>query len=850
MPNLPDGNCEKCQLFQTCKSPYMKSNGADDPVVLLIGEAPGEIEDREGIPFVGRSGRLLRQTLSEFFHSSEVRFTNIVRCRPPDNKITKKAIKCCEHNVLDEIDQYDPDIVLLLGNVPLHAILGEAGITTWNGAVIERDDRIYVPLYHPAYILRNRAAMDEWLKGFFSAEEALAGDVKRDNHEYIFPTSIEDVEKMESHLANYGWVAFDTETASLDAHAANATVLACSLAAGDKAYAIPLGHHQQPSWGKLDGAVEFGKVISIIHRILTSHKVVGHNIKFDQQQWFAYTDLWFDAHGDTMLASHLLDSRKGRHGLKRLAGLHLGMYDYDEELKRYCSKHPDANIHRGGTYAAVPLDILLPYAGMDAAATYSLKVKLHKELSKKQRCLLEEMIMPASTTLARVEDNGIGIDKYIADRYVRIYSHAKQELWEDIADDADVQRMVTHTQADWDAIHKLHPRRKRKVFQFNPNSPVQLRELYYTYSHIPVPAETTKTGLPTTKADVLSKHESAFPIITLIRYYKLFTKMLGTYLIPAAYGKWASDDDGRVRCNYNLHGTVTGRLSSSEPNLQNIPTPEKEPGTLLAHLPIKNIFRATFPNGVLMSADYAGMELRVFASLADCKAMLDVHKGGEDFHKMVASMVSGIPYNDIDKPTRYIYKWTNWTMLYGGGASTLHNMYDIPMSEAKHSVEAYLDRFPEVLDYQDYVTKFTKKHGYMESPFGRQEYFPYINDRNPSRAAKARRSAINMPVQSAASDITLMALVFIDRALFQDGYESIIVNTVHDSIVLDVHPDEVDDIANMCVSVMENVVELAKFYMPSIDLSWLKCPLKADIEVGTHYGCLVPYEEWKKGDTT
>jgi len=839
--SLPDSNCEKCQLFQTCKTPFMSGHG-DDSVVLVIGEAPGEEEDRQGIPFVGRSGQLLCTTLHEFFDTDTVRFTNIVRCRPPGNKVTKKAINLCKHNVLDEIEECDPDLVLLLGNVPLNAMLGESGITNWNGVVVERDDRIYVPLFHPAYILRNRAATDEWLQGFLNAEAALdSGAVGRADtlYEYIYPETVAEVRAMSNHILGQALpdLAFDTETASLDAYASDNVVLACSFATADKAYAVPLSH-PDAVWT----ASELEDIISIISRILECRKIVGHNIKFDQQQWFAYADNWFDAAGDTMLVSHLLDSRKGIHGLKRLAGLHLGMYDYDDGLKTYYSEHPKADVYKGGTYAAVPLDILLPYAAMDAVATYLLWCRLYEDLSLAQKLLLKDLVMSASDALAGVEDNGIAVDGYIADRYVRVYSSVNAELLDDISNDVNVKELVGDRQAKLDVEHKLHPRRARKYFQFNPNSPPQLRELYYTYGSVPVPSEKTNTGLPTTKASVLSRHEKNFPIVRDIRYYKLFTKMLGTYLRPAATGKWASGDD-RVRCSFNLHGTRTGRLSSSQPNLQNIPTPEKEPGTLLEHLPIKNIFTHTFPGGALMSADYSGMELRVFASLANCTPMLEIHESGVDFHTMVASMVSGIPYDAIDKPTRYIYKWTNWTLLYGGGASALHKMYDIPMDEARYAVKTYYERFPQVLDYQDECVEFAKAHGYIESPFGRREHLPYINDGDSGYASKARRSAVNMPVQSAASDITLMALVIIDRALRQDGCQTMIVNTVHDSIVLDVHPDETDHVARTCVTVMEDIVDLAGFYMPHLDMSWVKCPFKADIEVGTHYGNLEKYEK-------
>jgi len=333
-------------------------------------------------------------------------------------------------------------------------------------------------------------------------------------------------------------------------------------------------------------------------------------------------------------------------------------------------------------------------------------------------------------------------------------------------------------------------------------------------------------------------------------------KMLGTYLTPAASGAWSSSLDGRVRTNFNQHGTITGRTSSSDPvNLQNIPTPEKEPGTLLEVLPIKNIFTHSYQDiqpdghvrhdGVIMSVDFSGMELRCFASLADCEPMLEIHRSDKEFHTMISSMMSGIPYDDIDKATRYIYKWTNWTLLYGGDAYTLHKLYNIPMFEAEMAVKEYYERFPEVLDYQDDCTDFAEKHGYIESPYGRREYLPWITDVNEKKRNKARREAINMPSQSSASDTTLAALVVIDDIIIDKGLRTKTVNEVHDSIVLDVPLDEVHEVAGFCKYSMENIVNIAPDYFPDVDFTWLKSPLKADVEVGTHYGAEVPYEEWK-----
>lgn len=871
--DLPNDLCEKCRLHETCRSPFMESSGSENPRVLAIGEAPGAEEDKEDIPFVGKSGSYLRKALTAagFDITGDVRFTNVVRCRPPNNVISKAAVSCCKDNVLLEIEHYDPELVLLLGNVPL-SLLGESGITAWNGVVIQRHGRTYIPLFHPAYLLRDSSPLDDWLRGMLEGYELLGDTTESvdDDAEYIFPKSVDAVLSMVNELAQYDRFSYDTETSTLDAFGQESRIIAFSFGVPTgMAWAVPLDHP-----GSYFTRTEREYVTDYIRNVLPDGNVVGHNIKFDQIHTRKHLGIEFDAAGDTMLLSHLIDSKRGIHSLKRLAGLHLGMYGYDDELEEYKKVHSEANPRRGGSYAAIPLEVLLPYAAMDAHATIMLEEQLLSKLSDKQKALYEDHVMPASNALARVEYNGFNIDSYMAARYLTIYKIRRAEMYEEILEDAKVRRMIQRVQRKRDLeimrdmlsisstdafskksfvvdskfivykgkrdLRRKKRKRMRKVYRFNPNSDVQVANLLYKSYKIPVPGR-TNTGLPSVKASLLRPYRERYPIVDDIRYYKLLYKMVSTYLGPAANGSWGAE---RARGDFNLHGTITGRLSSTSPNLQNIPTPEKEPDTLLEILPVKNIFTHSWGegNGVLMSADYANMELRVTASMAKCDAMMDVFRSGQDIHTMVAAMVSGIPYEDINRSTRYIYKWTNWTLLYGGDAHTLHNLYDIPMDEAQDAVVSYYDKFPEVLDFQERCATFAEDAGYIESPFGRRAHLPYINDRDWGRKSKARRTALNMPAQSASGDITIMALIIIDDLLYRNMCRTMIVNTVHDSIVLDVPNDEIDEVAMHCVYAMEYIKELALSYFPGVDFTWLTAPLRADIEIGSHYGAEEPYE--------
>lgn len=870
-------NCDKCQLFDQCRTPWMKSHGSDSPVILIVGEAPGEDEDKQGRPFVGRSGKLLRETLDAIgVDENDVRFTNVVKCRPPNNVISKKHIELCKHYVLDEIDYYDPKVVLLMGNTPLSAVLGEAGgITTWNGITVERDGTTYAPLFHPAYILRDLTKLPDWAGAMSNAIENAGNGTAHGNYKY--PKTVDDFDAMRNALAQSEYISYDVETASLDPFAEHNLLLSVSLSNGDVSYAYPIEH---PEANYTDEMLSF--VVSITDSILKSHngKVIGHNVKFDQQQTRQLLGIEFEAGGDSMLLSCLMDSRAGLHGLKRLAGMYLGMFDYDAGLRDYIKTHKEANVHKGGTYAAVPLKILLPYGAMDADATYRLYWKLYEDIPD-DMLAPSELTIAASNALANVEYNGAAVDAWIAARYDVIYSIVQKHMFEVLSKDKHVKRMVADKQAEWDATINLK-KKTRQIFTFNPNSPDQVQELYFQRYKIPVIAH-NKSGKPSTESKIMKAVSGKYPIVEQVRKYKLVSKMRGTYLKPAAYGGWWSGD-GRVRSYYNLNGTVTGRLASSQPNLQNIPTPEKEhvdgePTTIFEALPIKNVFTHSYwgdecidprlsqrnhlgqyPQGVLMSVDYSGMELRVFASVANCQSMIGIHKSGADFHSMVAIMsITGRDVYDITKDeankfkeeqvaVRYRYKWTNWTLLYGGDWNTLVNLYKIPKAEAQQTVKQYYTKFPEVLEYRKWCEEFAVEHGYIQSPLGRRELLPYIRGGNRGEYNKSVREAVNMPVQSAASDVLLCSLIIIDKELRRREMQTKLVNTVHDSLVLDVPYHEIDDVAAMCVDIMENIIQWSEKYLSFMDFSWLICPLKADVDVGTHYGGEAKYKSWKNGE--
>lgn len=831
---MAETNCAKCGLQTSCKTVKMQPDtghiSADMPCeILVVGEAPGAEEDISGIPFTGNSGRLLREVMSEeCLGQFGIVFTNVIHCRPPDNKTpSAMQMKHCLPQLLEEIEMYNPRLIILAGNTPLKALLGETGITTWQGVLVEKDGRAYLPVYHPAYVLRNTEAITAFADSIRKAADYMEGkdsaviDVLQ-KYKMLKVQTAAEAAAMEEILLAEPIISFDTESnIGVEPFSAGTFPIACSFAAENIAYAVILNQETVPA----------------VHRILQSRvPKVLHNAKYDYQVIFAEYGIRINnIVGDTMLLSYILDSTPGRHGLKELAGRHLGMYEYDAPLKEYYQQHPEADPSRKGDMSRVPHEILLEYASFDAIATFELHRILEKELSAEQCALYVDLIMPASNALAVMECNGVKLDLRTIKYYRALYRQVQNVRYAAMLEYPEVQKYLKST----------------KAARLNPNSPVQMKALLFDKKYFGLkPKEMTATGEPSTSWDSISVHAESCPFVKDYRYYKLLGKMLSTYIEPAE--EWLGRD-GRVHASYLLHGTATGRLASRRPNLQNIPTPEKEPDTLLAVHPIKNIFTHTWEGGSILAVDYSGMELRTMASVAGVEGMLSAFREGKDVHSVVTCALFHYTYDEFiakkkagDQEAisqRYRAKWVNWTLLYGGSEHTLMNLYGLPEDEAKSLVKQYYTMFPEILLNRDNVLKLARKNGYVESRFGRRRYLPYINDRDGSRRSSAEREAVNMPIQSAASDILVCGLVVLNDLMQQNGFRSLMVNTVHDSVMFDVYPGELDDLAWLVREVLEKVAsKYGPEWFPHLDFSWFTCPLEIDAEFGDHYGCLEHYK--------
>lgn len=880
LPNFDNEYCQKCGLHSGCHSGKMPGDGASEPLILFIAEAPGEVEDRYNRVLVGPTGKLLRDTLREIgIDESQCRFTNVVRCRPPDNRTPKaNEIKHCSHFLEDEIAETQPKVIVLLGNVPLKAVLGESGISAFNGTVVKRDGFTIVPAYHPSFVARNGVQgeiLDQWLIALMNAKAASEDSVTDLDYTITVPETIEEVYEGFKHIVQLhketGYnIAYDVETRWLHPEKPGNTILMFSLAVGNESLVIPL-YHRESWWSDEDKELIWIE----LEDLLMYYPITGHHVRFDQKATRVLEGIDFVPKGDTLNISRLLNAHDKAHGLKRLAAVMLNLFDYDKPLKDYQAEHPEADpAKKGGDFGLVPLDILLEYSGLDTIACSLIEQKLLPQLSPKQRALYDEMIQPASDTLGRLEQNGFYVDRVIAERYATIYQATRARYYRLLTEDQDVA---------WYIEHKT---KENKKFVFNPASDFQMRDIIFGVKDYPA-LHRTETGLPSVSWDSIKEYKDAEPFFKTLRMWNLMNDMLSKYLMPPVTGEWFYGTDDRCRVNFNLGGAATGRLSSSQPtNLQNIPTTEKEWGTLLMYKPIKNIFTASswaddgfkfdklkdlrdmgalpprvieedwikplhpyreypFPTqrGKLCKFDFNGQELRVMASVANVPGMITAFNEGRDIHSFVTSLLFGIPEHLVKKEynhMRYRAKWVNWTLLYGGDEHTLYNLYQLPLEEAKELMKKYYGVFPEILDFQKKVKKFVAENGYVESILGRKLKLHYTTPEDRARHQamynKDMRTAVNFPIQGTASDMLLLAMNIIQAHLMSGGYRAIMVNTVHDSVVVDTPLDEVDAIKELCVTVMESLPALGKTWFPSIDLSWLRVNLKADCDVGIYYG--------------
>ena len=611
-----------------------------------------------------------------------------------------------------------------------------------------------------------------------AAEAATAAKAPFDRSKYETVTTRERLEAWITKAYAAGRLAFDTETTSIDPMVAELVGFSMAVAPGEACY-VPLGHRASSEafdFGAHDGIVQIPVVeaLALLKPLLEDPSIlkIGQNIKYDLNV-LAQHGINVAPLDDTMLMSYALDAGKGGHGMDDLAMRHLGhaCMTFEQVIAHVPGKKKSER-----TFGQAPLDKATEYAAEDADVTLRLWMLLKPRLAAERvTTVYETLERPLIPVIAGMERAGILVDGAILSRLSSTFAQGVARLEE------EVNRLVGH--------------------KFNLGSPRQLGELLFERLQLPG-GKRTKSGQWETRAGLLDDlaaneevPDDARRLINTMLEWRQLTKLRSTY--TDALPSYVHGGTGRIHTSYALGATTTGRLASSEPNLQNIPIRTKEGRE------IRTAFIAA-PGKKLISADYSQIELRILAHIADIPQLRKAFDEGLDIHAMTASEMFGVPVEGMPGEVRRRAKAINFGIIYGISAFGLANQLSISKEEAGTYIKTYFDRFPGIRAYMDQTRKRAHERGYVETVFGRRIHYPEINTKNPGVRGNLERAAINAPIQGSAADIIRRAMVRMPGALAAEGLKSArMLLQVHDELVFEVGEAEVPNALRTVKKVME-----------------------------------------------
>lgn len=591
-----------------------------------------------------------------------------------------------------------------------------------------------------------------------SRETILRDTIDTVLHDYYVVDSETEISRLTSLLLLQESFCFDTETTSLNALEAELVGLAISFRAHE-AYYIPFTSDQ----------VHTQRILDLLQPAFEKPSItkVGQNLKYDLLVLKKYNFTIKGPMFDTMLAHYLLEPEM-RHGMDTLAEVYLNYTPVSIEhlIGKKGSKQ--------GTMREVEIEAIKEYAAEDADITFQLYT-FFSPLVKDQNLnpLFNEVEMPLSEVLADMELEGVKIDTQALSEFSALLRTEIIAVEKEIYQHAGVQ--------------------------FNISSPKQLGEILFDKLKLDPNAKKTKTGQYATGEDVLTKLDSDHPILANILDYREFQKLKSTYVdaLPLLLGK-----DGRVHTSFNQAVAATGRLSSTNPNLQNIPI-RTDRGK-----EIRRAFVARDKDHVILSADYSQIELRIMAAFSKDQSMLDAFKKGVDIHSTTASKVFKVPIEDVTADMRRKAKMVNFGIIYGISAFGLSQRLSIPRKEAAEIITAYFTEFPAVKAYMDACVNTAREVEYVETILGRRRFLRDINSRNMTMRGFAERNAINAPIQGSAADMIKVAMIRIHAWMQKQNLKSKMVLQVHDELLFDAHKDEIDLLKKQVEMFMKEAITL------------------------------------------
>ena len=561
----------------------------------------------------------------------------------------------------------------------------------------------------------------------------------------------ETLDRWIAQLAASSVFAFDTETTGLDAHRADLVGVSFACAPGRAAY-VPLAHRAPGTPTQLD----LTETLNALKPLLEDPKLakVGQHGKYDMHVLARYGIEVQGYRFDTMLESYVLNSTVTRHDMDSLANHYLGVKTIPfEQVAGKGAKQI--------SFADVALEQATPYAAEDADITLRLHLHLRPMLERVPRVcrVFDEIEMPLVPVLARMEREGVLID---------------------------AARLRTQTHELRKRMHEIIERAHASVgHSFSLDSPKQLQAVLYDELKLPVLAK-TPTGQPSTNEDAITDLAEHHELPRLILDYRGFAKLVSTYTDKLP--EQINPDTGRVHTSFHQAVAATGRLSSTDPNLQNIPIRTEEGRR------IRTAFIAP-PGYKVVAADYSQIELRIMAHLSEDPGLLDAFAHGEDVHRATAAEVFGVSRDGVSSDQRRAAKAINFGLMYGMSAFGLAKQIGVGRGEAQEYINRYFARYPAVQNFMESVRERARRDGFVETVFGRRLYLREIHSRNHAQRQGAERAAINAPMQGTAADIIKRAMLDVDQWLQGRHDEARLLLQVHDELVLEVRADRVDEIS-------------------------------------------------------
>lgn len=623
------------------------------------------------------------------------------------------------------------------------------------------------------------AANDEDIS--FDPKTLSSTTIQSEPHQYLCITTGKELEKLCSTLRTIDTLVIDTETTSTDSLRAELVGIALCFKERE-AYYIPVQANDRPQTGmgslfdeqpqspqknNTARALTLKEVLTKLKPIFESPSIkkVGQNIKYDMLVLQSHGAIIHGVDFDTMVASYILRA-DGQHNLDALAMEYFNyrMVSFEDLVgKGRSQKH----------ITEVPLEAIADYSAEDADLTYRIHLYQKKKLDGSGLMnLCTEIEFPLISVLARMETAGVALDtEYLAQM------------------SKDLERQISNLITD---IYK------DAGSEFNINSTQQLADILFTKLNLP-PVRKTKTGF-STDVSVLESLRGTHPIIERMLEYRQYTKLKSTYI--DALPLLINPRTGRVHTSFNQTVAATGRLSGSDPNLQNIPI-RTEIGRA-----IRKAFVSGSEDTVLLSADYSQIELRVMAHISSDEGLMEAFTNNEDIHTSTAAKVFGVGKDEITRDMRRKAKEVNFGIMYGIGPFGLANRLEISQTEAKEIITRYFERFPKVKQYINSTIENARRTGYVSTLLGRRRYLSDITSRNQNIRGNAERQAINMPIQGTAADMIKIAMINLDREILKKELKSRMLLQVHDELVFEVPTSEIDLMKKLVTGQMQKALPL------------------------------------------